>query len=98
MTNTRARKHNLTAASWSANGSSVETADLRDAANHPYGANVFSVAVQKERLSPGTFERLSKTLASGEALDPTKLDIFREFVNSLDPDDPRSGSSGGSSG
>lgn len=29
--------------------------------------------------------------ATGEPLDPTKLDIFREFVNSLDPDDPRSG-------
>jgi len=34
--------------------------------------------------------------ATGEPLDPTKLDIFREFVNSLDPDDPRAG--GGSSG
>jgi bifunctional DNase/RNase len=34
--------------------------------------------------------------ATGEALDPTKLDIFREFVNSLDPDDPRGG--GGASG
>jgi bifunctional DNase/RNase len=38
--------------------------------------------------------------ATGEALDPTKLDIFREFVNSLDPEggDPRSGGSGGSGG
>lgn len=44
------------------------------------------------RLSAASLE------ATGEALDPTKLDIFREFVNSLDPDDPRSGSSGGSSG
>ena len=33
--------------------------------------------------------------ATGEVLDPTKLDIFREFINSLESDDPRSG--GGSS-
>ena len=70
MTITRARKHNLTAASWSANGGSIETGDLRDAANHPFGANVFSPAVQKERLVAETFDRLNETLASGAALDP----------------------------
>ena len=36
--------------------------------------------------------------ATGEPLDPTKLDIFREFVNSLDPDDPRSGGGTSSQG
>ncbi|MCB0874763.1 MAG: glutamine synthetase III [Solirubrobacterales bacterium] len=71
---TRARKHNLTAASWSANGGSIETGDLRDAANHPFGANVFSPAVQKERLSAETFDRLNETLASGAALDPSLAD------------------------
>ncbi len=37
--------------------------------------------------------------ATGELIDPTKLDIFREFVNSLEPDDPRhgGGTGGGSS-
>ena len=74
MTITRARKHNLTAASWSANGGAIETSDLRDAANHPYGANVFSPAVQKERLSKETFDRLNDTLASGAALDPSLAD------------------------
>ncbi|MFN8112652.1 MAG: glutamine synthetase III [Solirubrobacterales bacterium] len=74
MTITRARKHNLTAASWSANGGSIETGDLRDAANHPFGANVFSPAVQKERLSAETFDRLNETLASGAALDPSLAD------------------------
>ena len=44
------------------------------------------------RLSAASLE------ATGEALDPTKLDIFREFVNSLDPDDPRGGGSSGGSG
>jgi hypothetical protein len=40
------------------------------------------------RLSAATLE------ATGEPIDPTKLDIFREFVNSLDIDqDPRGGGS-----
>jgi len=47
---------------------------------------------RRTRLAAGSLE------ATGESLDPTKLDIFREFVNSLDIEggDPRSG--GGSSG
>jgi glutamine synthetase len=80
MTITRARKHNLTAASWSANGGSIETGDLRDAANHPFGANVFSPAVQKERLSAETFDRLNETLASGAALDPSLADEVAEAM------------------
>lgn len=43
---------------------------------------------RRSRLSAGSLE------ATGETLDPTKLDIFREFVNSLDPEDPRQGSGG----
>jgi glutamine synthetase len=75
MTNiTRARKHNLTAASWSANGGSIDTSDLRDAANYRFGANVFSPAVQKERLSAETFEKLNETLAAGKPLDPSLAD------------------------
>ena len=74
MTITRARKHNLTAASWSADGGSIDTSDLRDNANYLYGANVFSPAVQKERLSEETFARLNDTLASGTALDPSLAD------------------------
>ena len=80
MTITRARKHNLTAASWSRNGGSIETGDLRDSANHPYGENVFSPAVQKERLSEDTFNRLNETLASGKALDPTLADEVAEAM------------------
>ena len=80
MTITRARKHNLTAGSWSANGGAIETADLRDGANHPFGANVFSPAVQKERLSNETYERLNNTLANGEALDPSLADEVAEAM------------------
>ena len=42
----------------------------------------------RRRLSAAALE------ATGEPIDPTKLDIFREFVNSLDIDqDPRGGGS-----
>ena len=42
---------------------------------------------RRTRLAAGSLE------ATGETLDPTKLDIFREFVNSLDTEggDPRGG-------
>ena len=42
---------------------------------------------RRTRLAAGSLE------ATGESLDPTKLDIFREFVNSLDAEggDPRGG-------
>jgi bifunctional DNase/RNase len=55
------------------------------------GARGEARAQRRARLAAGSLE------ATGETLDPTKLDIFREFVNSLDPEggDPRSG--GGSS-
>lgn len=44
---------------------------------------------RRTRLAAGSLE------ATGERLDPTKLDIFREFVNSLDPE---GGESRGGSG
>ncbi len=74
MTTTRARKPNLTAGSWSSNGRAIVTGDLTDATNHPFGANVFSPAVQQERLSKDTYKRLQSTLASGEALDLSLAD------------------------
>jgi hypothetical protein len=45
---------------------------------------------RRGRLAAGSLE------ATGETIDPTKLDIFREFVNSLDPEanDPRGGGPG----
>jgi uncharacterized protein len=42
---------------------------------------------RRTRLSAGSLE------ATGETLDPTKLDLFREFVNSLDPEGGDAGSS-----
>ncbi len=48
---------------------------------------------RRTRLEAGSLE------ATGERLDPTKLDIFREFVNSLDTEggDPRGGGTGAGS-
>ena len=74
MTTTKARKHNLTAGNWSGNGGAIETGDLTDAANHPFGVNVFSQLVQKKRLSDDTYTRLQSTLENGEALDPSLAD------------------------
>ena len=42
---------------------------------------------RRTRLAAGSLE------ATGESLDPTKLDLFREFVNSLDPEGGDAGSS-----
>ncbi len=67
---TRLRQKNVTAARWSANGGALETVDLTEEKNNPFGQNVFSAAVQQERLSKDTFKQLKSTLEHGEALDP----------------------------
>ena len=59
---TRIRQKNVTAAKWSPNGEALGTLDLTEAENNPFGANVFSPAVQKERLSKDTFKKLQATL------------------------------------
>ena len=70
----RIRQQNVEAAKWSANGAAMGQPDLTEPANNPFGANVFSPAVQKERLSRATFEELERTLASNEAMDPELAD------------------------
>ena len=66
----KTRQKNVTSATWSPNGTTMGTVDLTDDSNNPFGENVFSPAVQKELLDKDTFEKLQKTLAGGEALDP----------------------------
>ena len=66
---TRIRQQNVTAAQWSSNGEALGALDLTVPENNPFGANVFSVAVQRERLPGDVFEKLQATLESGEALD-----------------------------
>jgi glutamine synthetase len=77
---TRIRQQNVTAAQWSSNGEALGALDLTLPENDPFGANVFSVAVQRERLPGDVFEKLQATLAGGEALDPSLADAVAEAM------------------
>jgi len=77
---TRIRQQNVTAAQWSANGGALGAQDLTLPENNPFGQNVFSAAVQKERLPGDVFEKLQTTLAGGEALDPSLADAVAEAM------------------
>jgi glutamine synthetase len=71
---TRIRQQNVTAAQWSSNGEALGAIDLTLPENAAFGANVFDVTVQKERLPDDVFEKLQATLEHGEALDPSLAD------------------------
>ncbi|MBW8059231.1 MAG: glutamine synthetase type III [Solirubrobacterales bacterium] len=77
---TRIRQQNVTAAQWSSNGRVLGALDLTLPENDPFGANVFSVAVQRDRLPADVFEKLQATLAGGEALDPSLADAVAEAM------------------
>jgi glutamine synthetase len=70
----RTRHPNVLAAQWSANGGALGTTDLTQPGADIYGANVFSVAEQRKRLSKDVFKRLQTTQAKGEALDTSLAD------------------------
>src|SRR3954467_4962610 len=70
----RTRPHNLYAAQWEANGGALGTLDLTEPGNQIFGANVFSVSEQRERLSKDTYKRLQSTLEKGEPLDVSLAD------------------------
>ena len=77
---TRTRQQTVTAAQWSSNGHALGTLDLTEPENSIFGANVFSEAVQRERLPGDTFEKLRATLSSGAALDPELADAVAEAM------------------
>src|SRR5262249_24866761 len=64
----RIRQQNVTAAQWSSNGEALGALDLTVPENNPFGANVFSAAVQRERLPADVFEKLQGALEGGGAL------------------------------
>ncbi len=70
----RIRQQNVKAAQWSPNGGTPGALDLTDAANNPFAVNVFSIAVQRQRLPKDIFKRLQRTLENGEALEPSIAD------------------------
>ena len=68
------RQQNVLAAQWAPNGGSLGAPDLTVPDNQVFGANVFSSAVQRQRLPRDVFGRLQQTLARGEALDTSLAD------------------------
>jgi len=71
----RIRQQNILAAQWrSPNGGTLGAPDLTSPDNQVFGANVFSPAIQRQRLPTDVYKRLSATLARGEALDTTLAD------------------------
>ena len=70
----RIRQQNVLAAQWAPNGGALGAPDLTLSDNQVFGANVFSRAVQRQRLSSDVFKRLQRTLARGEALDTSLAD------------------------
>jgi glutamine synthetase len=70
----RIRQQNVLAAQWSPDGSSLGAPDLTVADNQIFGQNVFSSAIQRQRLPKDVFKKLSQTLASGDPLDTSLAD------------------------
>jgi glutamine synthetase len=71
---TRIRQQNVLAAQWEPNGGALGAPDLTVADNQVFGCNVFSQAVQRQRLPKEVFRALQKTLARGEPLDTSLAD------------------------
>jgi glutamine synthetase len=74
----RTRQQNVTAAQWSANGAALGPLDLTLPNNQVFGANVFSPAVQRQRLPKHVYKALQKTLGLGEALDTSLADAVAQ--------------------
>jgi glutamine synthetase len=68
------RQQNVHAARWSLNGNGIGAQDLTASDNQVFGENVFSPAIQRQRLPKDVYQRLSKTLARGDALDTSLAD------------------------
>ena len=56
------------------NGGALGAPDLTLPGNQIFGSNVFSTAVQRQRLPKDVFKKLTKTLERGDALDPSLAD------------------------
>jgi glutamine synthetase len=70
----RIRQQNVLAAQWTPNGGALGAPDLTVPDNQVFGSNVFSPAIQRQRLPKDVFRRLQQTLARGEALDTSLAD------------------------
>ena len=70
----RIRQKNVTAAQWTANGGALGAPDLSEPAGYPFAEDVFSLAVQRQRLPQDVFKKLDAALKEGEAIDPSVAD------------------------
>ena len=70
----RTRTTNVSAAQWSPNGGSMGQSDLTQAGAYGFGENVFSTAVQRQRLPKAAYKKLQETLDRGLALEPELAD------------------------
>jgi glutamine synthetase len=70
----RIRQQNVMAAQWAPNGAALGAPDLTSPDNQLFGSNVFSPAIQRQRLPKDVVRRLQQTLARGEALDTSTAD------------------------
>ena len=66
----RTRQQNVTAAQWSANGGALGAPDLTEPGSQLFGANVFSLAEQRQRLPKDVFKQLQATLEHGRGARP----------------------------
>ena len=73
------RQQNVNAAQWSSNGA-LGAADLTEPNASQFGDNVFSVAVQRQRLPKHTFKALQAALSAGHALDPVLADTVAQAM------------------
>jgi glutamine synthetase len=76
----RIRQQNVLAAQWAANGSALGAADLTVPDNQVFGLDVFSPALQRQRLPRDVFRRLQQTLARGEVLDTSLADAVAQAM------------------
>ncbi|MHB8657837.1 MAG: glutamine synthetase III family protein [Solirubrobacteraceae bacterium] len=70
----RIRQQNVLAAQWAQNGGALGAPDLTISDNQVFGDNVFSPAIQRQRLPKDVYRKLSQTLAKGDALDTSLAD------------------------
>jgi glutamine synthetase len=70
----RTRTTNVAAAQWSPNGGSLGQDDLTQAGAYGFGENVFSEAVQRQRLPKAAYKKLQATLDQGLPLEPELAD------------------------
>ncbi len=70
----RTRTSNVHAAQWSPNGGSLGQSDLTQPGANVFGENVFSTAVQRQRLPKAVYRQLQETLEAGELLEPGLAD------------------------